>query len=106
MIALENINKRLAFRKAFIVLVTNPKMMTTWLAIISLFPILTNNLFNIVIFSIMAGISSFSGHAIFATIFSTKIASNIYMRLYKPINGLVGIGFIIYAMKLFLNILG
>lgn len=106
LIALENINKRLAFRKAFIVLVTNPKMMTTWLAIISLFPILTNNLFNIVIFSIMAGISSFSGHAIFATIFSTKIASNIYMRLYKPINGLVGIGFIIYAMKLFLNILG
>ena len=52
----------------------------------------------------MAGIASFMGHLIFATVFSTRIACEIYMKLYRPINGLVGMGFIIYAMKLFLSI--
>jgi len=42
---------------------------------------------------------------IFATIFSSNLVSQIYMQLYRPINAIVGIGFIIYGMKLFLNIL-
>lgn len=105
LIALKNLNHKFAFKQAFLVLISNPKMMTTWLAVISLFPIVAGNIQNAIIFSIMAGISSFIGHIIFATIFSTKIASEIYMQLYRPINGLVGIGFIFYAIKLFLSLL-
>ena len=105
LIALQDIESKAAFRRAFLVLISNPKMMTTYLAVISLFPIVASNVQYAIIFSLMAGTASFTGHLIFATVFSTRIASVIYMKLYRPINALVGIGFIIYAMKLFLSLL-
>ena len=105
LIALQDIESKAAFRRAFLVLISNPKMMTTYLAVISLFPIVASNVQYAIIFSLMAGTASFTGHLIFATAFSTRIASVIYMKLYRPINALVGIGFIIYAMKLFLSLL-
>ena len=101
---LQNIHIKFAFRQAFLVLMSNPKMMTTWLAVVSLFPVVASSTQNIIIFSCMSGIASFSGHLIFATIFSTKTASEIYMKLYRPINGFVGLGFIIYAIKLFISL--
>ena len=104
-LAVENIKKAFAFRRAFLVLMSNPKMMTTWLAVISLFPIVASNFYFAVAFSLMAALSSFVGHLIFATVFSTSIVSKIYMSLYRPINALVGFGFIFYAIKLFLNII-
>ena len=105
LIALQDINIKAAFRQAFLVLMTNPKMMTTYLAVISLFPIVASNPQYITFFSLIAGMASFTGHFIFATIFSTSIASKIYMKLYQPINGLVGIGFIFYSIKLFINLI-
>ena len=105
LIALQDIESKAAFRQAFLVLISNPKMMTTYLAVISLFPIVASNVQYAIIFSLMAGTASFTGHLIFATVFSTRIASVIYMKLYRPINAFVGIGFIIYAMKLFLSLL-
>ena len=105
LIALQDIESKTAFRQAFLVLISNPKMMTTYLAVISLFPIVASNVQYAIIFSLMAGTASFTGHLIFATVFSTRIASVIYMNLYRPINAFVGIGFIIYAMKLFLSLL-
>ena len=105
LIALQDIESKAAFRQAFLVLISNPKMMTTYLAVISLFPIVASNVQYAIIFSLMAGTASFTGHLIFATAFSTRIASVIYMKLYRSINAFVGIGFIIYAMKLFLSLL-
>ena len=58
-IVLKNISNRIAFNKAFLVLMSNPKMMTTWLAVISLFPIVSSDFKNVIIFSLMAGTSSF-----------------------------------------------
>ena len=83
---------------------SNPKVMTTWLAVISLFPFIASNAYNAFIFSTMAGMASFIGHFIFATVFSSSLASKIYMQLYRPINGIVGIGFVIYGMNLFLSL--
>ena len=105
LITLHDIDSKIAFRQAFFVLISNPKMMTTYLAVISLFPIVASSFEYAVFFSLMAGIASFSGHFIFATVFSTSIASDVYMKLYRPINAFVGIGFIIYAMKLFVSLL-
>ena len=105
LVALQNIDKKIAFQQAFLVVMSNPKVMTTWLAVISLFPVVVNNVYNVLIFSVMAGTASFTGHFIFATVFSTSLASQIYMKLYRPINGAVGIGFIIYGLKLFISIL-
>jgi threonine/homoserine/homoserine lactone efflux protein len=104
LIALQDIDKNIAFQQAFLVVMSNPKVMTTWLAVISLFPFIASNAYNAFIFSTMAGMASFIGHFIFATVFSTSLASQIYMQLYKPINGIVGIGFVIYGMKLFLSL--
>ena len=105
LVALQNISFYLAFRQAFLVLILNPKMITTFLAVISLFPIVVSNIQYVVIFSLFAGVCSFMGHLIFATIFSTVFASKIYLKLYQPLNAFVGIGFFIYAIKLFLSIL-
>ena len=71
LVALQDIESKIAFRQAFFVLISNPKMITTYLAIISLFPIVVNSVGNAVIFSLMAGIASFTGHFVFATVFSS-----------------------------------
>ena len=105
LIALQDIDSKIAFRQAFLVLMSNPKMMTTYLAVISLFPIVASNFKYAILFSLMAGSTSFIGHLIFATVFSTRFASEIYMKLYRPINGLVGIVFILYSIKLFISLL-
>ena len=105
LVVLENISFSEAFQKALLVLILNPKMMTTFLAVISLFPIIVTNARYAITFSFLAGFCSFLGHLIFATIFSTAFASKIYINLYRPINALVGIGFFIYSSKLFLGIL-
>ena len=105
LIALQDIQIKIAFRQAFLVLMSNPKMMTTYLAVISLFPIVASNFKYAAFFSLMAGVSSFAGHVIFATVFSTRFASEIYMKFYRPINALVGIGFIFYSIKLFMSLL-
>ncbi|MFL2786032.1 MAG: LysE family translocator [Paracoccaceae bacterium] len=90
----------LAFWQAFVVMMTNPKVLTTWLAVISLFPAITLGLQNILGFILLSAVASFSGHAIFATFFSSKTAAAMYLLLYRPLNGLVGIGFFFYGIKL------
>lgn len=104
LVALNNVDPKIAFRQAFLVLISNPKMLTTFLAVISLFPIVASDFKYAFTFSLIAGGLSFIGHLIFATVFSTRIASKLYMKLYRSINALVGIGFVIYAIKLFLSI--
>ncbi len=95
-----------AFWQALLVMMTNPKVLTTWLAVISLFPIITDGLQNILSFIILSALASFSGHAIFATLFSSQAASAIYLGLYRPINGVVGIGFCFYGLKLLIGAIG
>lgn len=102
--ALETTNPQ-AFKRAFFIMITNPKVLTTWLAVISLFPIVVQSHIHIIIFSILAAIASFVGHSIYALIFSATLATRIYNRLYNIINFLVGFGFLIYGGKLFLDIL-
>lgn len=95
-----------AFWQALLVMMTNPKVLTTWLAVISLFPIITDGLQNILSFILLSALASFSGHAIFATLFSSKTASAIYLSLYRPVNAFVGIGFCIYGLKLLTGTVG
>ena len=94
-----------AFAKAFMVMMTNPKVLTTWLAVISLFPVITSDVLHITLFTLMAGGASFAGHALFAMLFASRTASRIYLRLYRPINALVGIGFSLYGLKLLAGLL-
>jgi len=104
-IAIKGVGTISAFKQAFLVLISNPKMMTTYLAVISLFPVIASETKYVIFFSLLAGTASFTGHLIFATVFSTRMASNIYMKLYRPINAFVGIGFILYSIKLLFGLL-
>ena len=97
--------KSLAFKRAFLIMITNPKVLTTFLAVISLFPIVAQNFTNILFFSLLSSFASFAGHSAYAVIFSSNIAANAYTKLYKSINLIVGLGFLIYGGKLFLDIL-
>jgi len=81
-------------------MMTNPKVLTTWLAVISLFPIITDGVLNILKFILLSAAASFSGHALFASFFSSRTAAAVYLSLYRPLNGLVGIGFFFYGIKL------
>ena len=99
------IAKSLAFKRAFFIMITNPKVLTTFLALISLFPLVTQNFTNILLFSLLSSFASFAGHSVYAAMFSSNIAGEVYNRLYKSINFLVGFGFLIYGGKLFLDIL-
>ena len=94
-----------AFAQAFMVMMTNPKVLTTWLAVISLFPVIASDVLHITLFTLMAGGTSFAGHALFAMIFASRTASRIYLRLYRPINALVVIGFSLYGLKLLAGLL-
>ena len=94
-----------AFRRALIIMIANPKVLTTWLAVISLFPIIIQNTFNIVTFSLLSGLASFVGHAIYALIFSSGMARDMYQKIHRLINGLVGIGFYLYGAQLIYGLL-
>ena len=104
--AISNVSFRHAFIQAFLVMLSNPKVLTTWLAVISLFPIVVSDGLHIFGFVILASLGSFCGHALVATLFSTGPASRLYMRLYRPINAAVGIGFCLYGLKLLSNLVG
>ena len=75
MVSIRDQSFALAFWQAFVVMMTNPKVLTTWLAVISLFPAITLGLQNILGFILLSAVASFSGHAIFATFFSSKTAA-------------------------------
>ena len=90
--------------QAFLVMLSNPKVLTTWLAVISLFPVVAVDAHHIAGFTMLAAMASFSGHAFVATVFSTKPASRLYMQLYRPINAAVGVGFCLYGLTLLFDL--
>ncbi len=101
--AIDNVTMWAAFRQASLVMLSNPKVLTTWLAVVSLFPVVAKTETHIASFAVLSAAASFSGHALVATAFSTKRASRVYVRLYRPINGLVGAGFCVYGLKLLID---
>ena len=105
LVAIKGTTMQRAFNQAFLVMMSNPKVLTTWLAVIALFPIVARDGVHITAYAVMACLASFSGHALFALVFSTDRASRIYLRLARPINGIVGAGFCLYGLKLLMGVL-
>ncbi|MEQ8443022.1 MAG: LysE family translocator [Alphaproteobacteria bacterium] len=103
---IEGATPRQAFMQALVVLSTNPKAMTTWIALLAIFPVISRDWMSMVAFA--AGTSAVAGigHFVYATVFSTRPAIALYRRATRPVNAAVGIGFTIYAVKLILGELG
>jgi threonine/homoserine/homoserine lactone efflux protein len=54
---------------------------------------------------LLSGLASFVGHAIYALIFSSGMARDMYQKIHRLINGLVGIGFYLYGAQLIYGLL-
>lgn len=101
---ISGVSPRRAFAQALAVLATNPKAMTTWLALLTLFPAISANGLSMLTFALGSALMAAGGHAVYATVFSTARASRIYERAVRPVNGIVGIGFTFYAIKLLVDL--
>ncbi|MEZ5911003.1 MAG: LysE family translocator [Paracoccaceae bacterium] len=78
----------------------NPKALTTWLAILTIFPVARAHAGDIAILCAGACLLSLAIHSAYALAFSTRVAARAYLRAAPAINGLVAIFFLAFAAKL------
>lgn len=89
-----------SFLRSLSINATNPKALTTWIAILGLLPVATagaGDIAGLTLGSAALGIAIHTGYAI---AFSTKAAARIYLRAAPVINGAVGVFFTGFAVKL------
>jgi threonine/homoserine/homoserine lactone efflux protein len=94
----------LGFRESFLrslaVNATNPKALTTWIAILGIFPTAAARPADIALLTAGACVLSLSIHAVYAAVFSTRRAAGLYLRAAPVINLAVGAFFTSFAVKL------
>lgn len=91
---------RAAFLRSLQVNALNPKALTTWLAIVTIFPVARALGGDITLLCAGASALSLSIHSGYALAFSTAPAVRLYLRAAPWINGAVGLFFIAFAGKL------
>ena len=89
-----------SFLRSLSVNALNPKALTTWVAILSLFPVGHAGWGDILL--LWAGTASlaFTIHAGYAVVFSTAAAQRLFLRAAPAVNAGVGLFFIAFALKL------
>jgi threonine/homoserine/homoserine lactone efflux protein len=98
--ASQGISVRRAFFGSLAILATNPKAMTTWLVILSVFPVERATLSDMAILVIGSALLAVAGHVFYAVVFSTRPAARIYARWAPAVNAGVGVFFLFVAAKL------
>ncbi|MBI1220875.1 MAG: hypothetical protein GC186_20315 [Rhodobacteraceae bacterium] len=96
---------RAAFIRSLQVSALNPKALTTWLAIVTIFPVARAQGGDIALLCVGASTLSLSIHTGYALAFSTAPAVRLYLRAAPWINGAVGLFFIGFALKLLAGVL-
>jgi threonine/homoserine/homoserine lactone efflux protein len=89
-----------SFVRSLIINGTNPKALTTWIAILGIFPTSEARAGDIVILTLGACLLSLTIHAGYAAIFSTRRAAAFYLRAAPVINMAVGTFFLLFAIRL------
>ena len=79
---------------------TNPKALTTWIAILGIFPVAIAAPGDIALLTVGACLLSLSIHAIYAMAFSTRRAAALYLRAAPMVNLAVGVFFLGFAVRL------
>jgi threonine/homoserine/homoserine lactone efflux protein len=98
--ASEGLGFRDGFRRALAVNAMNPKALTSWLAILGLFPLARAEASDVVLLCAGASILSFSIHAGYTLAFSTAAAARAYLRAGWVLQGLAGLLFTGFALRL------
>ena len=91
---------RASFLRSLGVNATNPKALTTWIAILGIFPTAEAGAGDIALLTAGACCLSLSIHAVYAALFSTRRAAAFYLRTAPVINLAVGVFFVGFAVKL------
>jgi threonine/homoserine/homoserine lactone efflux protein len=89
-----------SFVRSLTINATNPKALTTWIAILGIFPTSEAGAGDIVILTLGACLLSLTIHAGYAAIFSTRRAAAFYLRAAPVINMAVGTFFLLFAIRL------
>lgn len=88
------------FRRALLVNALNPKALTTWLAILGLFPVAEASLADLLILCAGASALSFAIHAGYVIAFSTPVALRAYLRAGWALQALAGALFSTFLLRL------
>ncbi len=89
-----------SFLRSLSVNALNPKALTTWVAILTLFPVARAGWHDILLLWAGTAVLAFSIHAGYALAFSTAPAARAYLRAAPGVNAGVGLFFIAFALKL------
>ena len=95
---------RASFTRSLAVNAMNPKALTTWVVILSLFPASEARAGDIAVLGLGAATLAFSIHAGYALAFSTAPAARLWARLAPAISAAVGLFFAGFAARLALGL--
>ncbi len=101
----QGLSLRTSFLRSLSVNALNPKALTTWVVVLSLFPIARAGAGDIGLLCAGASIIAFAIHAAYALAFSTAPAARAYLRAAPVINGAVGLFFAGFAIRLAADLL-
>lgn len=93
------------FRRSLLVNVLNPKALTSWLAILALFPVARAEGGDIALLCAGASALAIAVHALYALAFSTPAAARLYLRAGWAISALAGVFFASFALRLMAEVL-
>lgn len=94
-----------AFRRSLLVNVLNPKALTSWLAILALFPVARAEGGDITLLCVGASALAIAVHALYALAFSTPAAARLYLHAGWAISALAGVFFASFALRLMAEVL-
>lgn len=94
-----------AFRRSLLVNVLNPKALTSWLAILTFFPVASAQGSDIALLCAGASAIAIALHTLYALAFSTPAAARLYLRAGWVISALAGVFFASFALRLLAEVL-
>jgi threonine/homoserine/homoserine lactone efflux protein len=90
----------MGFRRALAVIAVNPKALTSWLAVLGMFPVAEAQGGDVALLCLGACLLSFSIHATYMILFSTAPALRFYLRAGWLLQGMAGVLFAGFALRL------
>ena len=95
-----------AFVRSLSVNASNPKALTTWVAVLAMFPVARATGTDIAVLCLGACTLSFLIHSAYALAFSTPVAARAYLRAAPVINAGVAVFFLAFALRLAISQMG
>ena len=89
-----------AFRRSLLVNVLNPKALTSWLAILAIFPVASARGGDIALLCAGSSLVAVGLHTLYALAFSTPTAARLYLRAGWVLSGFAGLFFAGFGLKL------